>query len=564
MNNNIKASAMDSVTELSPKIKRSRSTFNLNIKNYTSFNLGELVVIDWTECLPGDTFNIDLSTFIRLTSPSKRAPMDSLHMDVYAFFVPYRFLDKAWVNIQGENPDPWAVAPGSCSTLELLTTGLNTSGIVEAGSLLNHLGIPAYGYYGDSGERSKINIYPIYSYFKLINDWFRDENLQAEIAFDNTNGDYEFTDMPLINGKNIASKGSLFKVAKYHDVFTSALPSPQKGPSVGLLTNDGKAPIGFSTGSSTLSAGSSGSLSNFGSAVPPNSFGGKAYLSGSSGNFPISADLSGAVLNTINELRLAFQLQKAYELDARSGTRYTEALEARFSVKNPDLRLGRSELLGHYRFNLNMQEINSNSSQGLATGDTGSDVLLGESYNLGVGAGASKTANGQHICVKSFLEHGICMIVGCVRPDLTYQQGLEKYWFKTDRFSFYEPIFSNIGEVPIMKSELFAPVISNGTSYNSVFGYQEAWYEYRYKQSHISGVLESNAQQGFDIFHYGQDFESAPVLGSTFIQQDNAALNRTLAFGSTVVDNFIAQFVGTIKATRVMPLFSVPGLIDHF
>lgn len=560
MNNKIKASAMDSVVELSPKIKRARSTFNLNIKHYTSFNIGELVPIDFTEVLPGDTFNVDLCSFIRLTSTAKRPTMDNLHMDVYAMFIPYRFLDKSWVNIQGESADPWYSVPGTCSLLEI-PYGKS----IAAGSLLNHLGMPIGQIRGNYDSHFDVNIYPLYAYYKVINDWFRDENLEAEIAYDNTNGSYDIdNDIPTINSKAPYEKGGLFKVAKYHDVFTSALPAPQKGPAVSLLRSEGIAPVGFiSDTDRTASGGSVNGLTYPRQDISADSFV-ALNLTGSTSNpssfGSVVADVSQSFVTTINELRLAFQLQKAYELDARSGTRYTEAVEARFGTKNPDLRLGRSELLGHYRFDLNMAEVASTTAAG---GDGSSiGVLQGDSYMNGVGAGASKTGNRQHICVKSFTEHGIFMLLGCVRSDLTYQQGLDKFWTKKERWDFYEPIFSNIGEVPIMKSELFG-----GEAYDaqdSVFGYQEAWYEYRYKNSHISGILASDSNEGFDIFHYGQDFSEAPVLGSTFIKQDTAALDRTLLFASSEVDQFIAQFEGVIKATRVMPLFSVPGLIDHF
>jgi len=559
MNNKLKASAMDSVTELQPKIKRARSTFNLGIKHYTSFNLGELFVVDFTEVLPGDTFNVNLNSFIRLTSTAKRATMDNLHADLYAFFCPYRFLDKAWVNIQGESSDPWYTAPGSCSRIGISGDGSPSLGI-EAGSLLNQLGLPIGTITGPSGSHFWFNAYPVLTYFKLINDWFRDQNLQAEIPFDTTNGDYDvITDIAQINGAYINEKGSLFKVAKYHDLFTSALPAPQKGPAVSLLKAEGKAPVGIIPASSGTTSTSYPVGLGSGVSVTANKLQ-QITMYGGSGE-KVVADVAEAYVTTINELRLAFQLQKAYELDARSGTRYTEALEARFDVKNPDLRLGRSELLGHYRFDLNMAELASTTNSG-TSGATIAD-LKGSSYINGVGAGASKTGNSQHICVKTFLEHGIFMIVGCIRPDLTYQQGIDKFWRKKERWDFYEPIFSNIGEVPIMKSELY-PVDYALETDDSVFGYQEAWYDYRYKVSKISGCLASDSNEGFDIFHYGQDFNSAPVLSSTFIQQDKAALDRTLAFTSSAVDQFIAQFQGVIKATRVMPLFSVPGLIDHF
>lgn len=567
MANNRFATAMDSVVEMNPKIKKARSTFNLGIKVYTSFNVGELVPLDWLEVLPGDTHNINLNMLLRMTSPSKRPPMDNLYCDVYAFFIPNRFLDKGWEEVQGASSAAWTQPSTSCSNFKLTSSG---NGGIVAGSLLDHLGLPISQ---TIPSTDTFNIYPLYSVFKVWNDWFRDENNQADIAWDNSNNTYTVstTSIPSINGYKVNAKGSLPLVAKYHDVFTSALPAPQKGTAVKLPLGT-EAPVSFkSIGSSAVSAntavtlltGANGISGTVGTITAPVNAG---YGSPIATKANLVADLTNATAATVNELRLAFQLQKAYELDARGGSaRYTEQLENRFGVNNPDLRLGRSELLGHYRFPLNMQEVMSTGGNvSYAAGDAPVDPLTpmnGDSlmYN-GTGSGASKTGNSQHICVKSFTEHGICMLFCCIRPDLTYQQGIEKFWTKKSRFDFYEPIFARIGEVPILKSELYG-VAGIGTA---VFGYQEAWYDYRYHQNKVSGILASDANSGFDIFHYAQDFASAPTLSSTFITQDKNSVDRTLLVSSSSVDQFILNAQGVDKCTRIMPLFSIPGLIDHF
>lgn len=557
MSNKVFATAMDSVVEMNPKIKKARSTFNLPIKDYTSFNVGDLVPIGgFTEVLPGDTFSIDLNLFVRMTSTSKRPPMDNLHMDVFAFFIPNRFLDKGWEEVQGASSSAWVQPSTTCSRLKFYNYD-----VIQAGSLLNHLGLPILA----AGTLTDVqfNIYPLYAYYKVVNDWFRDENIQAELAFDNTNNVYDLTQVPSINSTTVNGTGSLFIVAKYHDLFTSALPAPQKGNAVTLPLGT-RAPVmlGLTAGSIANNAQLiNGSTNNFftTNATSTTKPSGMHYANTGGAAGDLYADLSTATAATVNELRLAFQLQKAYELDARGGSaRYTEQLENRFGVNNPDLRLGRSELLGHYRFDLNMSEVPTTS--GAATGAAVANLVGSSAYNQGVGSGSSKTGHSQHICVKSFTEHGIVLVLGCVRPDLTYQQGIEKYWTKKSRFDFMEPIFANIGEVPIMKSELYGGVITS----DSVFGYQEAWYEYRYKQNHVSGILASDSNSGFDIFHYAADFASAPTLSSTFIQQSPNSVDRTLAVPSSTCDQFILNAQGVIKATRVMPLFSIPGLIDHF
>lgn len=554
MNNKLKATAMDSVTELSPKMKRPRSTFNLMLKDYTSFNVGELTPIGgFTEVLPGDTFNVNLDLFLRMTSNSKRPPMDQLHMDVYAFFVPYRFLDKGWAQIQGENAEAWVAPSKTCSLLRL---GDPKSITIGCHSLLAHLGVPG-GIYLDNDETLELNIYPVYSYFKIVNDWFRDENIQDELAFDTTNNVYHIDNLAEINGHNIASNGSLWKVAKYHDIFTSALPAPAKvaGGSV-KVPMASSAPVGIvPTANQTLSSNAVPVISS-GNNLVNGTF--EGFITTNANGAPsVIADLSQAAA-TINELRLAVQLQRAYELDARSGTRLTEAIEARFGVKNPDLRLGRSELLGHYRFDIGMSEIATTVGNNASTT---ASVLGNATYAQGVGVGNSKSGNSQHICVKSFTEHGIFMILGCIRPDLTYQAGLSKFWRKKSRWDFFEPVFGALGETAIMKSELLAPVAIHD---DSVFGYQEAWYEYRYKQNNVSGLLSTADNSGFDIFHYAMDWESVPTLSEAFIQQHADAIDRTLLIPSGTVDQFLLNAQGVIKATRVMPLFSVPGLIDHF
>lgn len=557
MANNRFATAMDSVVEMNPKIKKARSTFNLGIKCYTSFNVGELVPLDWFEVLPGDTFNCNLNMLLRMTSPSKRPPMDNLYCDVFAFFIPNRFLDKGWEEVQGASSSAWTQPSSTSSTFRLTSSG---NGSIAAGSLLNHLGLPIAS---SISYTNQFNIYPLYSVFKVWNDWFRDENVQNDIAFDNSNNVYTVatTSIPSINGVKVNAKGSLPKVAKYHDLFTSALPSPQKGQAVTLPLGINAPVVAGPTASGSISSGTSTTVYPNSTISTSNPSTVKIAATAGGTSAQLFADLTNATAATINQLRLAFQLQKAYELDARGGSaRYTEQLENRFGVNNPDLRLGRSELLGHYRFPLNMNEVMTNSGADVTNLTYSSLIVDDSAYAQGTGAGASKTGDSQHIFVKSFTEHGICMLFLCVRPDLTYQQGIEKYWTKKQRWDYYEPVFAHIGEVPIMKSELYG---LNGIS-DQVFGYQEAWYEYRYHQNKVSGILASDANERFDIFHYAQDFPSAPVLGSTFIEQDKASVDRTLMFDSGAVDQFILNAQGVVKATRIMPLFSIPGLIDHF
>lgn len=545
----------------------SRSTFDRSHSVKLTFNAGDLIPFFVDEVLPGDTFSVDSSRVVRMQA-LLTPPMDNLYLDTYYFFVPNRLVWDHWKQFNGENTES-AWIP----TVEYNVPQLQAPvGGWNIGTIADYFGIPT----GVAGL--SVNALPFRAYALVCNEWFRDENLTDPLNI--STGDA--TQRGVNTGSyvtDVALGGLPFKVAKYHDYFTSALPSPQKGPDVSIpIAQSGFLPV-YATNSqipplpaSSLPGGQNQRLVDFtypsaaasqyvvplatGSNNGPfNSFADATTPTGSVGTFVRPANLwaytdGQGVAATINQLRLAFQIQKLYERDARGGTRYIEILKSHFGVTSPDARLQRPEYLGGERMPININQVVQQSGTGVE----------GSATPQGTPTGLSLTTSSHSDFTRSFVEHGFVIGLMCVRYHHTYQQGLERFWSRKDRFDYYWPVFANIGEQAILNKEIYA----QGTSQDDeVFGYQEAWADYRYKPSRVCGEMRSSAPQSLDVWHLADDYAQLPMLSDAWIREDGQTVDRIIAVSSRVSDQFFADIYVKNRATRPMPLYSIPGLIDH-
>ena len=574
---------------LLPRVDISRSRFDRSSSVKTTFNTGDIVPFFLEEVLPGDTFNVKTSKVVRMQTLLTPL-MDNLYLDTYYFFVPNRLVWQHWKEFCGENTES-AWIPETEYAMPQITSPADTGW--EVGTIADYFGIPT------GVANLSVSALPFRAYALIMNEWFRDENLQDPLVVP--------VDDATVAGVNsntfvtdVAKGGKPYKAAKYHDYFTSALPAPQKGPDVSIPVSLGSElpvygtgdPLYLTDGNFTypfLSVGQSlGGLSYTGTAIAntgatgskvgdiyangngfysePNSGGGSDNWKGKVMGVPtkekmdslavpglvgsgLVAVYDGAVsVATINQLRLAFQIQKFYERQARGGSRYTEVVRSFFGVTSPDARLQRPEYLGGNRVPININQVIQQSGTESATTPQGTVV------------GMSQTTDTNSDFTKSFTEHGFIIGVMVARYDHTYQQGLDRLWSRKDKFDFYWPVFANIGEQAIKNKELYA----QGTAEDDeVFGYQEAWAEYRYKPNRVTGEMRSSYAQSLDVWHLADDYRKLPSLSAEWIQEDASTVNRVLA----VSDNLSAQFFADIYVknlcTRPMPMYSIPGLIDH-
>jgi len=516
-----------------PKADIPRSKFSMQKTLKTTFDSGYLVPIMCEEVLPGDTFNVNVTMFGRLATPLFPV-MDNLHLDSFFFFVPNRLVWNNWVKFMGEQDNP------SDSISYSVPQQVSPTGGYAVGSLQDYFGLPTVGQVGNSNTVSHSAL-PIRAYNLIYNQWFRDENLQNSSIVDKGDGP----------DSSPATNYTLLRHGKRHDYFTSALPWPQKGGNAVTIPLGTTAPIVASATGVDINvkdtSGNNRLLYN------DSSTNYHTRVSGGEGSSAtLYADLSTATASTINQLRQSFQIQKLLERDARGGTRYTEIITSHFGVRSPDARLQRPEYLGGGSTLISISPI-------AQTGGTGASGTTTPQGNLA--AFGTYLANG-HGFTQSFVEHGHVIGFVSVRADLTYQQGLRKLWSRSTRYDYYFPAFATLGEQAILNKEIY--VTGNSTQDNSVFGYQERWAEYRYNPSQITGLFKSTSAGTIDPWHYSQKFTSLPTLNSTFIQ-DTPPLARNLAVGTGANgQQLLLDAFFDITAARPLPMYSVPGLIDHF
>lgn len=508
-----------------PQARIPRSSFNRSHGFKTTFDAGYLIPVFVDEALPGDTFNLRMSCFARLATPIVPF-MDNVFCDSFFFAVPIRLIWDNWQKFNGEQ-----VNPGD-STDYLVPEMTAPEGGYGVHSLSDYFGLPT----GVAGF-SHVSLWHR-AYNLIWNEWFRDQNLQDSVVVDKDDGPDNPSDYVLL------------RRGKRHDYFTSCLPWPQKGDSVALplgtsapVVSDGRVPLFDGTGAA------SGRKLQWWAGDPNIKYSGGTVGVDQDIKFGsvtgLETDLSDATAATINALRQAFQLQKLYERDARGGTRYTEIIRAHFGVISPDARMQRPEYLGGGSTRVNVHPIAQTSS---------TDATTPQGNLAGIG---TFSASG-HGFTKSFTEH--CVLIGLVsvRADLNYQQGLNRMFSRSTRWDFYWPALSHIGEQAVLNKEIF----TQGTSADEdVFGYQERYAEYRYKPSLITGKFRSTVAGSLDIWHLAQEFENVPVLDSEFIQED-PPLDRVIATPNEPHFLFDAYF--NLITARPMPVYSVPGLIDHF
>ena len=512
-----------------------RSTFNRSHGLKTTFDSDYLIPILVDDVIPGDTFNVDVSHFARLGSPLVHPIMDNLYIDTFYFFVPYRLVWDNWEKFCGAQDDPSDSIDFTIPKISSVTS-YDATGGNAFDNLMDYFGIP----HSSVLNLSEFSSMPLRAYNLIYNEWFRDQNLQDSV------------NVPTDNGPDGASVDfQLLKRGKRHDYFTSCLPWPQKGDAVALPLS-GNAPVsglGFST---TLTYPVSGSsfkdatgdpVTYANSATTPNIY---VRGTGSGDVLPdIYADLSAVSAATINDLRLAFQTQRLLERDARSGTRYVETILAHFGVTVPDFRVQRPEFLGGGSSPVHSHDVPNTSAT--ATEKQGELSAFG-------------TSAGTHGFTKSFTEHGVIIGLANVRSDITYSQGAERYWFKETRYDFYYPVLSQIGEQSVLNREIY---YQNSAADDNVFGYQERYAEYRYKPSRLTGLFRPDNAASLDSWHLSEDFSTLPTLGDTFIKSNTGSpLDRALSVPSE--PQIIADFFFDMKCARPMPLYGVPGNLDHF
>lgn len=544
-----------------PEMKASRTRFNRDQTILTTFDSGKLIPFYVDEVLPGDTFNVNTTAIVRMTTP-KYPVFDDAFIDFYYFYCPNRILWDNFKQFMGEvESTPW-MPEKTYKVPEIIVNGTEGEGLPREESILDYMGVPT-----KVKNTFKINALPIRAYVKIWNEYFRDENVDNAAVIKTDDADVTYADRSAsveIILQDAVRGGRCLPVNKFHDYFTSSLPYAQRGPEVAIpLTGNAPIRLGSVKGEyqdftgpvemvvATTSANNTpGSLTYEKATGAPGEkqtmlFTGKERTSNETGTGGwMYADLASVTATTINDLRKAVAVQQYYEALARGGSRYREQVQALWDVVISDKTVQIPEYLGGGRYHVNINQIVQTSGQ---QGEK--ETPIGETGAMSV------TPINESSFTKSFEEHGFVIGVCCVRHNHSYQQGLERFWSRKDRLDYYVPQFANLGEQPIKKKEI---MLTGTKTDEETFGYQEAWADYRMKPSRVSGKMRSNATGTLDFWHYADNYKDVPTLSQGWMKEGKEEIARTL-----IVQNE-PQFFGAIrvanKTTRRMPLYSVPGL----